>query len=172
MRDRARNVVPVVLLAALGVYYAPARSPSARPAEAKTGEAQGPGGWVASPASTPGPKKETDFLGPWREFWNLADNQDPVANERASGHRTDFLVATVPDPIDSHVGHRFDSAIDSIQRALEAKAYTLDRYWFPWVVWRDQEAWPRPRPGATAAWRSRTAATAWPARGGCSAWPT
>ena len=32
------------------------------------------------------------------------------------GYQTEFLIATVPDPIDSPYGHSFDQAVDAIQR--------------------------------------------------------
>lgn len=44
----------------------------------------------------------------------------------------EFMIATVPDPIDSHVGWEMDPIIDSIQRAFEANGFVLDRSYFPW----------------------------------------
>ncbi len=45
---------------------------------------------------------------------------------------TQFLIATVPDPIDAHVGWEFDEYVDSIQRGAEANNFVLDRYSLPW----------------------------------------
>jgi hypothetical protein len=44
----------------------------------------------------------------------------------------EFLIATVPDPIDAHVGWQFDEFVESIQRAAEKTEYVLDRYSLPW----------------------------------------
>jgi hypothetical protein len=45
----------------------------------------------------------------------------------------DYIVATVPDPVDSSVAYMFDRFVDSIQRAAEAAGFVRDRYWFPWA---------------------------------------
>jgi hypothetical protein len=49
-----------------------------------------------------------------------------------------FLVATVPDPVDSHLVPSFDRALDAIQGAMEDDGYVLDRFFLPWK--RDGEA--------------------------------
>lgn len=43
-----------------------------------------------------------------------------------------FLIATVPDPLDSGFAHEFDQVIEALQRALEADDYVIDRAWIPW----------------------------------------
>lgn len=59
------------------------------------------------------------------------------------GYQTEFLIATVPDPIDSPYGHAFDQTVDAIQRAIEKKdGYILDRSWLPWEL--DRKAKPKP----------------------------
>lgn len=61
----------------------------------------------------------------------------------------EFLVATVPDPIDAHVGWQFDPVFDAIQRAFEEDGFVLDRYWFPWMEYAQHaEAVPHDRPWA------------------------
>ncbi len=51
------------------------------------------------------------------------------------GYEAEFLIATVPDPIDSPLGHAFDEVVDAIQRAVEKKnGYVLDRCWLPWEL--------------------------------------
>ncbi|MBV9109218.1 MAG: hypothetical protein JO306_07420, partial [Gemmatimonadetes bacterium] len=42
------------------------------------------------------------------------------------------LIATVPDPTDSHMDWAFDSYLESIRRAYEARNYVLDSFWVPW----------------------------------------
>lgn len=63
--------------------------------------------------------------------------------DRIHGYDTEFLIATVPDPIDSPYGHAFDQVVDAMQRAVEKKhGYLLDRCWLPWDV--DRKAKPKP----------------------------
>jgi len=42
------------------------------------------------------------------------------------------LIATVPDPTDSHMDWAFDSYLESIRRAYETSGYVLDSFWVPW----------------------------------------
>lgn len=42
-----------------------------------------------------------------------------------------FVVATVPDPIDSHAGWQFDPTMAAIEEAAGADRYVLDRFYFP-----------------------------------------
>ena len=42
------------------------------------------------------------------------------------------IIATLPDPIDSHMDWAFDSGIESIRRANEATGFVMDRFWLPW----------------------------------------
>ncbi len=59
------------------------------------------------------------------------------------GFQTEFLIACVPDPLDSPFGYAFDAVIDSIQRAVERKnGYVYDRCWLPWEA--DKKAKPGP----------------------------
>jgi hypothetical protein len=63
--------------------------------------------------------------------------------EGLHGYKTEFLIATVPDPIDSAYGYAFDQVVDAIQRAVEKKdGYILDRCWLPWEF--DRKAKPKP----------------------------
>lgn len=43
-----------------------------------------------------------------------------------------FLIATVPDPLDSGLAFTFDQVMEALQRAMEAGGYVLDRAWLPW----------------------------------------
>jgi len=56
---------------------------------------------------------------------NLAACSDGFSNFR-------FLVATVPDPVASHLDVEFDRAIESLQRAAAFEGYSFERYWLPW----------------------------------------
>ena len=42
-----------------------------------------------------------------------------------------FLIATLPDPIDSYTGWQFDPMLDAITQAVAADDYILDRSHFP-----------------------------------------
>jgi hypothetical protein len=52
----------------------------------------------------------------------------------------DYLIVTVPDPIDSRFGFVFDELVAVVKRALEESSYVFDRYWLPWVLDRKKLA--------------------------------
>ncbi len=66
---------------------------------------------------------------------------------RLSIGNTGILVATVPDPVASHLDWAFDTYLESIRRAYEAAGYTLDRAWLPWQERVDAKV-PDVAPGA------------------------
>jgi hypothetical protein len=43
-----------------------------------------------------------------------------------------FLIATVSDPIGSHLDIEFDRALESLMRAATVEGYSFERYWLPW----------------------------------------
>jgi hypothetical protein len=43
-----------------------------------------------------------------------------------------YLLATVPDPINTHLALEYDRALESIERAAAASGFNFDRYWVPW----------------------------------------
>jgi hypothetical protein len=45
-----------------------------------------------------------------------------------------FIIATIPDPIDTAAGSMFDSFIDAIQRAFEKQGYVLEHHYLPWTL--------------------------------------
>lgn len=66
-------------------------------------------------------------------------------------YRLDVLIATVPDPVDSHLDWAYDSYVEAIRRAYERAGYVTDRFWVPWGTVADttrtegvpvREAWP------------------------------
>ena len=57
-----------------------------------------------------------------------------------------FIIATVPDPIDSHAGWQFDPTMGAIEEAAGANEFVLDRFYIP-----DADTSAPARPGATAA---------------------
>lgn len=127
-----RSAALVALLAAGFVYQPESPAPPSRAKE----RLQAP----ATPSSTVVYDKELQTEN-WprekmHEFFTTRDKtkeeaeQDicplPVANH------VDFIVATVPDPQNSHYPVMFDRFVESIRRASEDKGYVLDRFWLPW----------------------------------------
>jgi len=43
-----------------------------------------------------------------------------------------IVVATVPDPLHTHLNLQFDRTIDAIQQAAQDQGYTYDSSWLPW----------------------------------------
>ena len=70
-----------------------------------------------------------------------------IAAERvARGLEVNFLVVTVPDPIDSYVGWVFDPFLDTLRRAAEAEAFLMDRFYLPdWSPARPRQGVSPPR---------------------------
>jgi hypothetical protein len=124
---------------------------------ARGGLPQGAGAVVGSPAAE---KKEdkgeikkvfstnrgwTDFCPApclYQEFFGLSpstattnwpDSAEAIA--ASAGHqnyRLEFLVALVPDPVDSHLSNLFDEALDALQGGIAESGYLFDRVSLPW----------------------------------------
>ncbi len=62
----------------------------------------------------------------------------------------EYLIATVPDPKDTRLDHKFDRTLDAIQRAVAAAGYTFDRYWLPWDRGKTNELTTSPADPRTA----------------------
>src|SRR5262249_6551064 len=50
----------------------------------------------------------------------------------------DVVVATLPDPLDSHLDYEFDSELAAIRQAFETSGYVIDRFWLPWPIDREK----------------------------------
>jgi hypothetical protein len=59
-------------------------------------------------------------------------------NDPRRQYALDFIVATIPDPVDSRLPYFFDSFLDSIQRACEAAGYVLDSFDLAWPLQRSE----------------------------------
>ncbi|HET9532664.1 MAG TPA: hypothetical protein VFQ92_20085, partial [Blastocatellia bacterium] len=79
---------------------------------------------VKAPQSKPGEQKTDQSC--YRNFERL------LGEYTSQDLKLDFIVATVPDPIDSQIGWHFDLQIGAIQRAIEWSGYVVDRYSLPW----------------------------------------
>jgi hypothetical protein len=53
--------------------------------------------------------------------------------DRRYRYQLDFLIVTIPDPLDSRLPYLFDRNLSSIQRAAEADHFLLDRFDLPWI---------------------------------------
>jgi hypothetical protein len=61
-------------------------------------------------------------------------------NKGAETDQIEFLIAIVPDPVDSKFALEFDATIDGIQRAFEARRFILHSSWMPWPRLREASA--------------------------------
>ena len=92
---------------------------------------------------------ENELLRPLCEYLDMVGERTPLApcsplKEEEKPcldddlHPVRFLIATVPDPIDSHLAQSFDRAVDTIQNGMQDSGYILDRFSLPWK--RDGQA--------------------------------
>src|SRR5262249_16730509 len=110
---------------------------------------------VVAKQDQPDPRPQTpntdSVLKPIEQFHSAQDGQwspDDLGKE-IHGYPTEFIIATVPDPLDSPFGYAFDQVVDAIQRGVQQKdGYLLDRAWLPWEADKKK---PTPAPGAAAA---------------------
>lgn len=72
------------------------------------------------------------------------------------------MIATVPDPIASHLDWAFDSHVDAIRRAFERAGYVLDRFEVPWDPTKRSNPRLLGKPGAMLFRRSASADVASP----------
>jgi len=93
------------------------------------------------PGKASSPLSDNDPYKPFVSFWALADpeqgrkyvEQLPPQLLDPSRAQVDFLIATVPDPIDTRFAYRFDSILDDVQMAIESQDWNLDHFWLPWM---------------------------------------
>jgi hypothetical protein len=79
-----------------------------------------------------------DALNPVHDFlWTRPEDKALTPKkfiEKMRPWKRDFLIALVPDPVDSHFGFAFDQLVDAVGRALEKDGYVFDRAWLPWEL--------------------------------------
>ena len=146
-----RKGVPAVLavvLAILGITYLPRKA-----AETATGaEARKPAaGVLANIAKGKTPAPPTETSGSCEQIANRLHRLYPPPKVSVpmpgscyqsgtvpSGavpnapNELNFVVAIVPNPVQTHLPLLFDRAIEAIQQAVEDSGYTYDGSWFPW----------------------------------------
>lgn len=143
MQKHGPIIALAAVLALLGWRALPSTAPPAPEAPDKLASpATKTSGDAPSPSAT-GVASGWDFAQPLEDFRdNGMSKLDPKTEKLPaigapkwgiSDLEIDFLIATVPDPIDSTSGYRFDSVVDAIRLAAENCGYVFDRYSCPWV---------------------------------------
>ena len=139
MRDRGPIVILLAVLAFFGIKAIPASSPlSMLQLKKEVLSADRSGHAETAEAATAVPS-DSNFWEPLEEFYDAGSGgrehkrpRDWPGFPHVPGWDLRFLLALVPDPVESSSGYRFDSVVDSIQRAVETQGYVLDRYFYPW----------------------------------------
>ena len=150
-----------MIAAALGLTHsAPVSSPTAASQSTPAAAAATTGAEAATaPASTVtagkraggGPnmqltKRPEGWSKPLRlygEFFGRESSADPqdtdlrhavgeLVPSEHGGYDLDFMVALVPDPIESEMPAAFDQALEGIQRGFAQSFFLFDRRWLPW----------------------------------------
>ena len=65
-------------------------------------------------------------------FSRASEQANPAGQAVNERYSIDFLIATVPDPVDSRLPNFFDSFAESIESAAGAAGYASDRFALPW----------------------------------------
>jgi hypothetical protein len=114
--------VAIAMAAVVGTNRsAPAgRDAASAPADSSPRAATG----GVAPADTAG-RSGRDLL---REFFGTRSKSDSAVPDSFS---LGVLIATVPDPYDSHLDWSFDAGLEAIRRAFETSDYVVDRFWLP-----------------------------------------
>ena len=133
MAAENRNLMTTVLLVLSSVAFNTASGPSAS-TPSSAAAATGPAPLVSSSGAS-----ETDF----RPMFNQYVKERTKTEDAGMV----FLIATVPDPLGTHLSIYFDRAIESIQNAASTAGYSFDRYWVPW---RDAPVTPSADPTISA----------------------
>lgn len=134
-RDRNSLLFPlIVLLGAMFPFAVSLRQPVARESGPST---QAPTQGAGQPASQAQPgssqrraRSVTDLV---KQFFGLDLDKDVKGQDFSrDSYSVDFVIATVPDPIDSQLPYLFDSSLESIRLAARADGFVLDRSYLPW----------------------------------------
>lgn len=79
-----------------------------------------------------------------REFYGLGPGLDSSradsvgdlkkAMKGGAGFKPQFMIALVPDPLETTLPINFDLALDAIRRGFAESRYLGDRFWLPWIA--------------------------------------
>ena len=58
--------------------------------------------------------------------------QKPTPSPLDQKFQTNFIIATLPDPLHTHFSLQFDRYIDALQQGAQDERYTYDSSWLPW----------------------------------------
>jgi hypothetical protein len=67
----------------------------------------------------------------WAGHWHVPQVAQP---------KLKFLIASLPDPVHTHMALLFDRGIESIQSAAQASGYLFSRAWMPWDISQHNES--------------------------------
>ncbi len=130
-----------ILLAGFIFQTRPSSSPSSSQqnvtsSESTTKTVTGEGPWMASckywsaaQLADPSAKDASSeaICGPGGDGWGIPQADDPSHELEISA-----IVATIPDPIHSHLALDFDRSVDAILLAAADNGYLSSYYWLPW----------------------------------------
>jgi hypothetical protein len=58
--------------------------------------------------------------------------EKPSPTPLDANFKTDFIIATLPDPLHTHFSLSFDRLVEAIQQAAQDEGYDYDSSWLPW----------------------------------------
>src|SRR5271157_1328393 len=139
------GVIGLVLLTVLGVTYLPrqgAESTSATETK-KAAATKASGGAAKSNQNTDAVGECQEIFGYIKRFYDDGEYYPascfPQTNtenhpQKAPPDHPDlnFVIAIVPNPVQTHLPLEFDRAVGAIQQAAQDEGYTYDGSWFPW----------------------------------------
>jgi hypothetical protein len=139
-----RATLAIALLAAGAAYHSGSPTPASGPsAKERTPATAAAGSSVDQlPADQDWPRITLhEYFTTSSKAQELARRED-TAGQRVrctlgSGTEIEFVIATVPDPQNSHFPYMFDRFVESITRGAQDSHYSLDRYWLPWDMEKD-----------------------------------
>jgi hypothetical protein len=143
MNNRDASFLLIPLVAAIMLYlplssgaHLPEANPPSAAVSAKvesSGQVKPPPfddkGWQSNAATL-----IAQFLGIDRQTGQKPDREMACTSNgvTTSQYKLEFMIATLPDPLDSRLNYMFDRNLDAIQRAIESADFVLDRFDFPW----------------------------------------
>lgn len=164
MEKRYGSILTALLLAAGLAFHSPSGHQEAS-APTKTDAA---GSHAGKTSPTPGSDQESE--GPWLASsqywealrlagpnggtkgkatesdeiaiqWGLPENFGPLPANSTHAHA---VIATVPDPVHSHLAPEFDRTLDALIGAASDNGYLASYSWLPWKTKTDEEATEKP----------------------------